>query len=56
VGKCEGIEKDVRKIQRFREWVRSACDAGRFIPSRDAGMAPQGGGAGLTIAVSVDLL
>lgn len=39
--KCEGMKKDVRKIQGFREGERSERDAGRSIPSRDAGIAPQ---------------
>lgn len=37
----EGIWKEMNEIQGFREWGRDAPDAGRFIPSRDAGIAPQ---------------
>ena len=39
----EGFEITVRKIQGFREWARSARDAGRGEPAWDAGMAPQEG-------------
>jgi len=41
VDEREGIGKDVRKIQGFRGWGRDKPDAGRFIPARDAGIAPQ---------------
>ena len=43
----EGIGKDARKIEGFRERRSNGSDAGRFIPSWDAGIAPQEGRVGL---------
>ncbi|MGH7146822.1 MAG: hypothetical protein ACREIJ_02840 [Nitrospiraceae bacterium] len=34
-------ERELRKIQGFREWGRGALDAGKLGPAWDAGMAPQ---------------
>ncbi len=36
----ERIGRELRKIQRFREWGRGAFDAGRLEPAWHAGMAP----------------
>jgi hypothetical protein len=35
--------RELRKIQRFREWGRGALDAGRDEPAWDAGIAPHPG-------------